>query len=430
MLVPSASSQTHRKFRDDGFVVVPRVIDESELACIREDAEALVAKQRIIWERDRGRSWNSIPGEGKEGVWSASPQPRVVVPGLAMAPEIRSMGALALHPKLTQATRDIFLGAQLMAVTTLEIICNAQENHGPQLWHRDFDPRLGPSLPAIQRNIRVNGYGFVQWNIALYDDDVLWVVPGSHLRPNSSIENDYVNSKVRSAIPGSIPIRLRAGDAIGFSDLCLHWASNYSTNLRRTLFFAYRAFDSSSFPHSIVAHTYYWDSRLPQVMQGSMRSEYFRMLQCQLSWYGMIEAAFRAAIEADVEGFKQEVARLHPASTGQDVCLIWLYEFAKKVFILSRPDVQRMPPSERAVMAREHPSGLYLQGIQQLAQRFRLGEAAALRSRFRMLDQMLKDPQMIEHGSESQVATWRQYVGIDPGEKAVLGFLNTWPTAS
>jgi hypothetical protein len=29
----------------------------------------------------------------------------------------------------------------------------------------------------------------MHWNVALYDDEVLWVVPGSHLRPNTDEEN-------------------------------------------------------------------------------------------------------------------------------------------------------------------------------------------------------------------------------------------------
>jgi len=46
-------------------------------------------------------------------------------------------------------------------------------------------PNEGPSQ-GLQEDFMANGPAVLQMNIAVYDDKVLWVVPGSHKRPNTN----------------------------------------------------------------------------------------------------------------------------------------------------------------------------------------------------------------------------------------------------
>ena len=62
------------------------------------------------------------------------------------------------------------------------------QDHGPSGWHRDIEPNRDGPLSGLQADMAANGVGTVQWNIALYDDDVLWIVPGSHRRRNTDAE--------------------------------------------------------------------------------------------------------------------------------------------------------------------------------------------------------------------------------------------------
>eukprot|EP01050_Picozoa_sp_SAG11_P024325 SAG11_NODE_5144_length_1651_cov_1.095361_3_plen_204_part_00 len=148
-----------------------------------------------------------------------------------------------------------------------------------------------------------NRPGYLQWNIALYEDDVFWVLPGSHLvrallsrcrpshvrsrvllrgawcvwpcccsalavatflwqRPATDAEEADLAataqltsrhdgrppSKTNSGpIGAAVPVHLRAGDGVVYLNCILHWGSDYSARVkRRTLHFGYRAFNNGS----------------------------------------------------------------------------------------------------------------------------------------------------------------------------------------
>ena len=101
-----------------------------------------------------------------------------------------------------------------------------------------------------------NAPGYVQWNIPLYDDDVLWVVPGSHRRPNTAAEDRQLAENARAPLPGGVQVRLKAGDGVVYSNLILHWPSDYSTKLRHTIHLGYRSFGGAPYPYD--TH-FYWD---------------------------------------------------------------------------------------------------------------------------------------------------------------------------
>eukprot|EP01045_Picozoa_sp_COSAG04_P026061 COSAG04_NODE_3543_length_2722_cov_75.937095_4_plen_175_part_00 len=124
------------------------------------------------------------------------------------------------------------------------------------------------------------------------DDDTFWVCPGSHLRPNSEVEEADLAatatltprhdggkpSKTNAGPIGeAVPVSLKAGDGVVYLNCILHvsalfpsfpknhlvffcvlilllfvsrqWGSNYSSQIkRRTLHFGYRAFNSDFWP--------------------------------------------------------------------------------------------------------------------------------------------------------------------------------------
>jgi hypothetical protein len=75
----------------------------------------------------------------------------------------------------------------------------------------------------------------IQWNLCLYDDEVLYVVPGSHTRLNTAAENEQMKDDDQVPLPGAIQTKLNAGDAAVYLLPILHWGSNYSTKIRRTI---------------------------------------------------------------------------------------------------------------------------------------------------------------------------------------------------
>ena len=73
-----------------------------------------------------------------------------------------------------------------------------------------------------------NAPGYVQWNIPLYDDDVFWVVPRNHRRPNTIEEHQHLLTQPQKPISGGIPVELKAVDGVVYSHIILHWGSTAS----------------------------------------------------------------------------------------------------------------------------------------------------------------------------------------------------------
>ena len=69
----------------------------------------------------------------------------------------------------------------------------------------------------------------MQWNIALYEDHILYVVPGSHRRLTTEIESSHLQAErgTISPVPESRCVELGPGDGVVYNNLMLHWGSKY-----------------------------------------------------------------------------------------------------------------------------------------------------------------------------------------------------------
>ena len=132
-------------------------------------------------------------------------------------------------------SRQLLSVPEAASVAGMMLMCSPVRDHGPAAWHRDIHPIDMAPLAGLQKDLKENGPKYVQWNIPLYDDDVLWVVPGSHLRLNTEDENRSLSADPRRTVPGGIPVELNAGDAVVYINYMLHWGSNYSPKTRRTI---------------------------------------------------------------------------------------------------------------------------------------------------------------------------------------------------
>ena len=107
----------------------------------------------------------------------------------------------------------------------------------------DIHPIDQGPLGGLQKDMLDNhAPGYIQWNISLYDDDVLWVIPGSHARANTAAENAQLEEDNRAPMPGAVQVKLRAGQGVCYTNMIFHWGSNYSSKLRRCIHLGMRAF--------------------------------------------------------------------------------------------------------------------------------------------------------------------------------------------
>ena len=219
-----------QRFLEEGYVVLRQVVPPDQVEELRREYEILVDRQRAVWARDRA------PGDPPGGHWETGAQPRLILSGMAGEIDASTAGAVEIwfHENVQGASSRL-LGVEDAAVTEMMLMCSPVRDHGPARWHRDFAPAHSSSVMGYAEDIRENGPRYVQWNLTLYDDDVLWVVPGSHLRPNTPEEVEQLRRNDRAPLDSGVQTHLAAGDGVAYILPILHWASSYSTRLRRVI---------------------------------------------------------------------------------------------------------------------------------------------------------------------------------------------------
>ena len=97
--------------------------------------------------------------------------------------------------------------------------------HSGTGWHRDIHPIDMAPLDGLQEDIRLNGPPYLQWNLPLYDDSYLHVIPRSHLRRNNEAESKLERRMGVVPLPGEITVDLKAGDGLVYINGILHSAT-------------------------------------------------------------------------------------------------------------------------------------------------------------------------------------------------------------
>ena len=309
-----------QQFIDDGYVIVRECLPPDLLDQLRDSFATLVERQREIWARE------AQPDDAPGGVWETSHQPRLWYDQVVDAATADTVD-LTLHENTMGVSRQL-MRCEDAAPLCFFLMCSPVKDCGPAQWHRDIHPIDQAPLTGLERDLLENAPGAIQWNVPLYDDDVLWVVPGSHRRPNTQDENEQLLADRTVPLPHSTPVRLRAGDGVAYTNTILHWGSNYSAKLRRTIHFGHRAFGGPVYPY--VPH-FYWQPELLHHLSSSSRDLLNRFLELRDLELDTVTSLFRALIERNESSFRDELARLHPGEKQRLVCLIQLSKFAYKL---------------------------------------------------------------------------------------------------
>ena len=197
--------------------------------------------------------------------------------------------------------------------------------------HRDMRPDHDAPLELLLRDYHQNGLSYLQWNIALFDDDTcLHVVPGSHCRHTTSLEQLELQRDPQSEVlPRALNLHLNAGDGVAYINTILHRGSGYSPQRPRlTLHLAYRAFDRPLFPRSNV---YTWDSSGPGIvgLPQDQRAQLQEMAAWQTEQMHAVTRLLRVMLdnssgtpEMRLSEVQECLAALHPGKVGREVALV------------------------------------------------------------------------------------------------------------
>ena len=398
------------QFLETGYLIVRNAIPADKLEELRRSHEILVERQKCIWAREHQS------GDPPGGLWETAPQPRL---HLHNTPELIdectiSAVELWLH-KTTHGVSSELMGTPDAAVTEMMMMCNPVRNHGPASWHRDLHPFNTAPLQGYIDDLLENGPRYVQWNIALYDDDVLWVVPGSHRRFNTAEEDRQLLADSRVPLSGGISVNLKAGDGVVYILPILHWGSNYSTKLRRTIHGGY------------ANHTYYQDLSYTRYLSPPDQATFERWAQQSTRMQDITASVFRAAINQDAAAFREGLEKLQPGSgeKGKLLLMVFLSKAAYFLRIIKHPKRDGILPELRHSATRGHPTTLNWGPA--FANRFSRVESEVLWKCFEPIDASLQAEE--KHFAPGfQSGPMRYYFNEMTCDLDVETFLGSWNT--
>jgi len=203
-------------YERDGYLIV-RLLDDDDLAVAQRGAQAAMT----IEQRDGPVSttrWSNLFRD---------------------EPGYEPMQLLCVHASIMRLAATL-LGEPIVLEGAVMLAAD-EGNTYKQGWHRDV-LQVPQALIDESRFSPNCFHNCLQINLALADDQSLWIVPASHNRPNTPAENAaFGGSKHRSPeeadMPGGMCVELKAGEAAVYNNNLIHRGHN-ATGHRRLTFHA------------------------------------------------------------------------------------------------------------------------------------------------------------------------------------------------
>ena len=173
----------NERFLQDGYVILRDVVPPTQLESLRNTVDELVARQRA-----------------DDPSWDTTATPRADLSRHVDASTAEALEFVLHENTLGVSTKLLDCPPEAVALSAMSVLCNPEfeptetplsgQSWGtdPRNWHRDIRPDHDAPLSALLSDEDANGPAYTQWNIALYDDSILQLIPGSHRRLTSEVE--------------------------------------------------------------------------------------------------------------------------------------------------------------------------------------------------------------------------------------------------
>ena len=394
-----------QQFREEGYNILREVVPKVELEPLRRSIEHMVSRRKELSAQRR------FPTDPQGGDWESSAQPR-----LQFDTDCDEVSGTAIEFLLHENTLGVsqrLMKAEHVVPHQFACICSGSRDAGPMHWHRDVGPGEPAPLRGMISNMEYHGPSYLQWNIALYDDSVFWIVPRSHRRINTEAERRQLAENPSVPLPGGMPVELNAGDGVVYTHLLLHWGSYYSSKMRRTLHPGYRPFGFAALPN---VHWRHWEPGFYHHLSNTAREQFEVWDALFFQEFDRITAIFHAIINGDADRFRIEFDALHPSRDERLVSIVMLSKLAGKLYNLKHTTA--------------NPASLWGNGrdIIYLGNHFTPEQASDLWQRFQLLDEKLKLPEETHQPGFQRMSDYNP--NDMPTDFSVEDFINSWANES
>ncbi|KAH8812340.1 hypothetical protein F5884DRAFT_307851 [Xylogone sp. PMI_703] len=219
----------------DGFVLVQSFLSPEELSLLRATTKSTTEYARAgNWPHVRTvpkqfPPWNLnlAPGANPaaEGIWGVQ---------FLLHPSLPGHEVYTRHyfsKKIRDLVKELLQCEDEDLVLELFNMLVRPEKDFELRWHRDDIPPTATDEEELARLEQPAGHA--QWNLALYDDESLIVVPGSHARARTAVER--AADPFEKNIPGQMFVKMKAGDIVFYNNNIFHRGAYDSSKERLTL---------------------------------------------------------------------------------------------------------------------------------------------------------------------------------------------------
>ena len=215
----------------DGFVVLPGTSFprlHALLPALRSAAASLTTSARDgEWPyiRTLPKQFPPWPSDPSAGIWGVQ---HLLHPSNPSSPLFAES---YFDPDLTRLVAELIECREDELVMELYNLLVKPDHDFELRWHRDDIPATATPEEELAR---LNKPGFhAQWNLPLYDDASLIVVPGSHARARTEAERTA--EPYQAELPNLKVVKLKAGDVVFYNNNILHRGVYDSSKERLTL---------------------------------------------------------------------------------------------------------------------------------------------------------------------------------------------------
>ncbi|KAK6438493.1 hypothetical protein LTR95_005311 [Oleoguttula sp. CCFEE 5521] len=261
----------------DGYVVVPSGLTALQLDGLRSASKKVTKRARDgYWPHIRTlpRQFPPWPEDPSNGIWGVQQLMNPDLPG-------SDLFTASYFSKTNLETVKSLLDCEAddLVMELYNLLVRPDEDFELR-WHRDDIP---PTATAEEELARLSKPAYhAQWNLALYPDSSLILIPGSHRRPLTDVER--AADPYEANIPGQIHVKLEAGEMAFYNNNIFHRGAYRSDVERMTL-------------HGSMGH----------VAGGSLRAR--NVLQHGRDWIDLVDLS-RVEDRQTAEGMRDRLVQL------------------------------------------------------------------------------------------------------------------------
>lgn len=198
-----------------GYVILPSTLTQEELSTLRSachNARSLAESGQWPYIRTLPKQFPPWSSDPSNGIWGVQ---HLLHPDM---PSHDIFAASYFNNTIIDTVKQILACNDDDLVMELYNLLIRPTRDFELRWHRDDIP---PSASAGEEEERLKEPAWhAQWNLALYDDDSLVVVPCSHKRART--DEERTAEPYKRNMPEQLIVQLKAGDVVFYDNNILH----------------------------------------------------------------------------------------------------------------------------------------------------------------------------------------------------------------